>query len=114
MNDANDGSTNCIEAPEGVQPPSDQPTEEGVQLITETALSFEGGKTAFDTTDKKAKFEAAVVSAMASSPDGLIGVQCTVSAVAATGSGRRLGGLGQPCVSLESARLAWETQAPHF
>ena len=80
----------CIGAPPGVQPPPGLPTEEGVELITKTILSFEGGMTTFDTTDNKAKFEAAVVVAMAASPDGLLGVQCKVSAVTATGSGRRL------------------------
>ena len=64
--------------------------EEGVELITNTIMSFEGGVTTFDATDNKAQFEAAVVVAMASSLDGLVGVQCKVSAVTTAGSGRRL------------------------
>ena len=90
LDDVNDGSVVCIQAPDGVQPPSDQPTEEGVELVAETAFSFEGGKTGFDTADNKAKFEAAVVLAMASSPDGLIGVQCKVSVVTTSRYSRRL------------------------
>ena len=90
INDANDGSQLCIEAPQGVQSPPGLPTEEGVELITQTVLSFEGGVTAFDTTDIRDKFEAAVAVAMASGPDGLLGVQCKVSAVTDPGSGRRL------------------------
>ena len=90
VNDANDGSQLCIEAPQGVQSPPGLPTEEGVELISQTILSFEGGVTTFDTTDIKAKFEAAVVAAMASGPHGLLEVQCKVSVVTATWSGRRL------------------------
>ena len=90
LNDAHDESMTCIESPPGVQPPSDQPTEAGVELVTNTILSFEGGMTTFDNAANLGKFEAAVVAAMASSPDGLVGVQCEVSAVTASGSDRRL------------------------
>ena len=60
-------------------------------LITETVLLFEGGMDKFDTPDIKAKFEAAIVLAMTDSSDGLIGVQCKVSTVIATGSGQKPG-----------------------
>ena len=90
VNDESTGSQQCIKAPEGVESPPGLPTEEGIELITETVLVFEGGITTFDKPDIKAKFEAAVVAAMESGPRGLLGVQCKVSTVIATASGRRL------------------------
>ena len=90
INDETTGTQECIKAPEGVESPPGLPTEEGIELITETVLVFEGGLTTFDKPDIKAKFEAAVVAAMGSGPHGLLGVQCKVSTVIATASGRRL------------------------